>query len=110
MINLISRLIIPVLFLFNFVGCAETSHISNFHNSLIKNENKELFFSDVVAALGKPQVYKEHENDITASWSLNFTGTSNEILHMEQVDHGEKLIIIFDKSSKKMLNWDYTKW
>lgn len=91
---------------FYFTCCSQRSQIEKYNEFLQENGNKELFYNDVVLSLGEPEVYKEHKNDITVSWSNNYWGKSIVATDLK----GEKLIFTFDKTTKKMLKWEFKKW
>jgi hypothetical protein len=82
------------------------SQIEKYHEFLQENGNKELFYDDIVLALGEPEVYKEHETDIAASWSRSYWGTATIAGDLK----GEKLLFIFDKATKKMIKWEFKQW
>lgn len=86
--------------------CAHTSKILEYHNYLLDNNNIELYYQDIVTKLGEPEVYKEFEKDIVASWSSSYWGTATIASDLK----GEKLMFTFDKATKKMLKWEYKNW
>ncbi len=88
-------------------SCApELSNIEKFKNQLETRKDTKLTYDQAVAALGEPGVYKEHENEIVASWSRTFSEQAN----IAQDVGGEKLIMYFDKNTMKLINWDYKRW
>lgn len=102
-----ARFLLLIVIALVFSRCApELSNIKWYQNYLLENKSTVVYLDDVVVKLGDPDVLKEHENDIVASWTKSFSTRSP---YGARDVGGEKLIITFDKN-KKMVTWDFKTW
>ncbi len=111
--------LIGIVFLF---GCASLNQSSK-GKAFTENMNRAvgtMTFDDAIRTWGEPTSVTQGDKIISATWINSKEGTKHTTAPggflegfyqgLTQVSHGEKLQLIFDKSTKVMTNWSYERW
>jgi hypothetical protein len=112
----------PWVFALCIFSCSSPLVILQYRDFLSGTKASEISYDDVVQKLGDPIIKKEFEKEFVASWvdkesippELQLTEDSFGDIHVKYYEEGKikgkKLIVTFDRTTKRITDWRYKDW